>query len=63
MASEKGGTSRVTTAPAAMTAPRPMLTPAVTVTLCPSHAPSPIMTGAAFAMPCRLAGRPGSVKA
>jgi hypothetical protein len=46
-----------------MTAPRPMLTPAVIVTLCPSHAPSPIMTGAAFAMPCLLAGRPRSVKA
>jgi hypothetical protein len=40
-ASEQGGTSRVTTAPAAMTAPRPMLTPAVTVTSPANEQPSP----------------------
>jgi hypothetical protein len=36
------GTSRVTTAPAAMMAPSPMVTPGKTVTFAPSHTFLPI---------------------
>lgn len=41
----RGATSRVTTAPAATTAPSPMVTPGSTVTFDPSHASAPMRTG------------------
>jgi hypothetical protein len=40
-----------------------MLTPAVTVTLRPSHAPSPMSTGFTLVMPCRITGSAGSAQA
>jgi hypothetical protein len=40
-----------------------MLTPEVTVTLRPSHAPSPMTTGFTLAMPCRFTGSAGSAQA
>ena len=48
-----GGTSRVTTAPAAMTAPLPIVTPGSTVAFPPIQTSSPIVMGCAMPTPLR----------
>jgi hypothetical protein len=48
-----GGTSRVTIAPAATTAPAPTVTPARMVARAPSQAPSPMTMGRRSCLPQR----------
>ena len=48
-----GGTERVTTAPAATTAPSPMVTPLKMTTRAPIQAPSPMVIGSAKEGPAR----------
>ena len=47
------GMSFVTTAPAAIRAPSPIVTPEVTLTWEPSHAPQPMVIGAFLGVPKR----------
>lgn len=56
MASELSGISFVTTDPAPMTQPDPMVTPGMTDTLEPIQQLSPMVMGLAFSMPLFLSG-------
>src|ERR1019366_8469342 len=55
-----GGTSRVTTAPAATTDPRPTVTPGRIVTRDEIHTPSSMRIGADVRRPQRSSGEPNS---
>ncbi|KAF3761401.1 hypothetical protein M406DRAFT_265858, partial [Cryphonectria parasitica EP155] len=53
IATLKSGTSLVTTLPAPMVQPLPMVTPGIMVTLPPIQQSSPMVTGMAYSTPSR----------